>query len=79
MVSATLPSNQHSVQSALPMMWEGHLSICCFHWLINKKMLDLLGQNIGRWSRQNRMLGRKEVRSDAMEPAAKSDMLNLPQ
>ena len=31
----------------IEVMWECHLSICCFHWLINKEIAwPLIGQKI---------------------------------
>ena len=51
----------------------------CFHWLINKETaLVLIGQDLDRWSKLNRILGgRKQRQRVARHEAARSDMLNL--
>ena len=48
--------------------------MCYFRWLI-KKLLGLIGQNIGGWSRHNRMLERRQ--RAARHEAARSDILSL--
>ena len=59
------------------LMQAGHVTMCCFHWLINKETAwpDRSEHRQVEQTEQN--AGKKRSGSVAMKPAARSDMLNL--